>query len=113
MARSDPFDPIAALQALDERSVRYVVVGALGRVILGSDELTDGIDIVPSPREETLRRLALVLDDLEAGLNRKPTLDLHSGSRGAQDRARAGRHPGLRRPPPQRHPRTARPRRPT
>jgi hypothetical protein len=66
MARNDLFDPIAVLQALDARSVRYVVVGALGRVILGSDEITDGIDIVPSPREENLRRLAVALDDLEA-----------------------------------------------
>jgi hypothetical protein len=66
MARTDPFDPIAILQALDERRVRYVVVGALGRVILGSDEITDGIDIVPSPREENLRRLGLALEDLDA-----------------------------------------------
>jgi hypothetical protein len=90
MARSDPFDPIAILQALDERRVRYVVVGALGRVILGSDELTDGIDIVPSPRDENLRRLGLALGDLDArrvdgrppslddDLGRGPTLDLRS-----------------------------------
>ena len=42
------FDPIALLQALDRHRVSYVVVGALGRVIHGSDELTDGLDIVPS-----------------------------------------------------------------
>jgi hypothetical protein len=90
MARRDPFDPIAVMQALDERSVRYVVVGALGRVILGSDELTDGVDIVPSPREENLRRLALALDELQArradgkplaldtDLTREPTLELLS-----------------------------------
>jgi hypothetical protein len=66
MARDDPFDPIAILEALDDHRVRYVVVGALGRVIHGSDELTDGIDIVPSPREENLRRLGLALDDLNA-----------------------------------------------
>ena len=90
MARSDPFDPIAILQALDERRVRYVVVGALGRVILGSDELTDGIDIVPSPREENLHRLGLALDDLhasradgtrlvlDADLTREPALELRS-----------------------------------
>ncbi|HEV3403948.1 MAG TPA: hypothetical protein VG073_06630 [Gaiellaceae bacterium] len=90
MARTDPFDPIAILQALDAHRVRYVVVGALGRVIHGSDELTDGIDIVPSPREENVRRLGLVLDELHAGrvdgkplalgadLQRDPTLDLSS-----------------------------------
>jgi hypothetical protein len=66
MARSDPFDPIAILQALDEQRVAYVVVGALGRVIHGSDELTDGIDIVPSLKEENLRSLGLALDGLNA-----------------------------------------------
>ena len=66
MASNDPFDPIAILQALDEQRVGYVVVGALGRVIHGSDELTDGIDIVPSPKEENLRRLGLALDALNA-----------------------------------------------
>ena len=39
MAGTDPFDPIAVLQALDEHRVRYIVVGALARVIHGSDEL--------------------------------------------------------------------------
>ena len=43
----------------------YVVIGGLGRVIHGSDELTDGIDIVPSMREENLRRLGLALDGAE------------------------------------------------
>lgn len=66
MARSEPFDPIAILKALDSHRVRYVVVGALGRVIHGSDELTDGIDVVPSPRPENLRRLGVALDDLHA-----------------------------------------------
>ena len=78
MARDDPFDPIAILQALDEQRVRYVVVGALGRVIHGSDELTDGIDIVPSPREENLRRLGLALDDLNARRVDGKTLALES-----------------------------------
>jgi hypothetical protein len=35
-------------------------------VIHGSDELTDGIDVVPSAREENLRRLGLALEDLDA-----------------------------------------------
>jgi hypothetical protein len=42
------------------------VIGALGRVIHGSRETTDGIDIVPSTREENLHRLALALDELHA-----------------------------------------------
>jgi hypothetical protein len=62
----DVFDPIAVLQALDRHRVTYIVIGALGRVIHGSGELTDGIDIVPSTREENLRRLSLALNDLNA-----------------------------------------------
>jgi hypothetical protein len=61
-----PFDPIAVLQALDAEGVRYVVVGALGRIIHGSPELTDGIDIVPSLKDENLRRLEHALDELKA-----------------------------------------------
>lgn len=62
----DVFDPIAVLQALDRHRVTYIVIGALGRVIQGSGELTEGIDIVPSTRQENLRRLGLALDDLHA-----------------------------------------------
>jgi hypothetical protein len=63
---ADRFDPIALLQALDRRRVAHVVIGALGRVIQGSGELTDGLDIVPATREDNLRRLGLALDDLHA-----------------------------------------------
>ena len=63
---AEVFDPIAVLQALDDQRVTYIVIGGLGRVIHGSDELTDGIDIVPSTREENLRRLGLALDELNA-----------------------------------------------
>jgi hypothetical protein len=66
MAADDVFDPIEILRALDRRRVAYIVIGALGRVIQGSGEVTDGIDIVPSPREENLRRLELALEDLNA-----------------------------------------------
>src|SRR5262249_27448538 len=61
------FDPIALLQALDRHRVTCVVVCAVGRVIHGSDELTDGLDIVPSTKPENLRRLSLALADLHAG----------------------------------------------
>jgi hypothetical protein len=117
MAR-DPFDPYALLQALEQQRVTYVVVGALGRVLHGSDELTDGLDIVPSLREENVRRLALALDDLNArrqdgkglvlerDLARHPVLELQTdagelkivpepaGTRGYDDvRRRAVREP--------------------
>jgi len=62
----DVFDPYVLLQAFERHRVTYVIVGGLGRVIHGSDELTDGLDIVPSTREENLRRLALALNDVNA-----------------------------------------------
>jgi hypothetical protein len=113
MAGDDVFDPIAVLRALDQRRVAYIVIGALGRVIQGSGEATDGIDIVPSPREENLGRLALALDDLngrrtdgkrlvlERDLPRRPVLELETdagklkvvpepaGTRGYDDLRRA------------------------
>src|SRR5262245_49624558 len=63
---ADPFDPMAVLQTLDRHRVSYVVVGALARVIQGSDELTDGIDITPSMKDENLRRLGAALTELDA-----------------------------------------------
>jgi hypothetical protein len=60
------FDPYAALKALDRHRTTYIVIGGFARVIHGTDELTRGIDIVPSTREENLRRLGLALEDLHA-----------------------------------------------
>jgi hypothetical protein len=64
--RLPAFDPLAVLRALDRHRVAYIVIGALGRVIQGSGEVTDGVDVTPSPREQNLRRLGLALDDLTA-----------------------------------------------
>lgn len=91
MADRASFDPIAALRALDERRVAYVVIGGLGRVIQGSTELTYGTDITPSMREDNLRKLALALDDLDArradgralrvdDLGREPVLELETAA---------------------------------
>ncbi|MGI9110829.1 MAG: hypothetical protein ACR2GT_01270 [Gaiellaceae bacterium] len=66
MADRPPFDPYAILAALERRRVSYVVVGAFARVVQGAEEITHGIDVVPSIRGENLRRLALALEDLEA-----------------------------------------------
>lgn len=60
------FDPYAQLHALDRRRVTYVVIGAFARVIHGTDELTQGLDIVPSTRPENLRRLEEALRDLNS-----------------------------------------------
>lgn len=60
------FDPYGLLAALERQRVSYVVIGGLGRVLHGSGEVTDGLDIVPSTREENLRRLGLALEELKA-----------------------------------------------
>ena len=60
------FDPYALLKALERQRVTYVLIGGLGRVLHGSGEVTDGVDVVPSTREENLRRLGLALEELNA-----------------------------------------------
>jgi hypothetical protein len=64
--RASAFDPYELLAALQGRSVSFVVIGAFARVIHGTGEFTDGLDVTPSIREENLARLAKALDDLEA-----------------------------------------------
>ena len=70
---SEPlFDPYALLEELDREKVSYVVIGGFARVVHGSAETTRGLDIVPSLREENLRRLARALEALEATADGKP-----------------------------------------
>jgi len=60
------FDPYELLGVLQARNVSFVVIGAFARVIHGTRELTEGIDITPSMREENLARLERALGDLDA-----------------------------------------------
>lgn len=60
------FDPYAILAALEGQRVTYVVIGAFARVIHGTGEITDGIDITPSTRDENLARLTKALVELDA-----------------------------------------------
>jgi hypothetical protein len=60
------FDPYAVLHALEEKRVSYVIVGGLARVLQGSDELTHGLDLTPSTRQENLVRLQGALEQLNA-----------------------------------------------
>ena len=48
MSTQPAFDPYVLFEALDRERVSYVVVGGFARVIHGSAETTDGLDIVPS-----------------------------------------------------------------
>jgi hypothetical protein len=65
-ASESEFDPIGIFKALDRARVTYIVIGGLARVLQGTDEVTDGVDIVPAMRDENLRRLDLALGELKA-----------------------------------------------
>jgi hypothetical protein len=71
------FDPYAILTALERQRVTYVMIGGFARIIQGTEELTHGLDLVPSLRAENLSRLGLALDDLDARLpnGKRPELD--------------------------------------
>src|SRR5206468_11229244 len=71
------FDPYELLGALQARRVSFVVIGAFARVVHGTRELTNGIDITPSMREENLAALELALEDLDARRTDEKQLDLH------------------------------------
>ena len=60
------FDPIGIFKALDRARAEYVVIGGLARVLQGTDELTDGVDVVPAMREQNPRRLDVALGVLNA-----------------------------------------------
>jgi hypothetical protein len=61
-----PFDPVGLLGTLQRHQVTYIVVGALGRVLQGADEITGGVDIVPATKGGNLERLDDALRDLNA-----------------------------------------------
>lgn len=62
--RQPPFDPLGVLATLERHRVAYVVIGGLARVIQGTDELTRGVDVVPSMKPDNLRRLSEALAEL-------------------------------------------------
>lgn len=60
------FDPYGVLGALDRHRVSYITIGGFARVVQGTEEITRGIDIVPSTRPENLRRLEAALEEIGA-----------------------------------------------
>lgn len=63
---AERFDPYAIMSALQEARVDYVLIGGLARVIQGSDEVTSGVDVVPSRRPANLQRVEAALQALGA-----------------------------------------------
>src|SRR5262245_5493401 len=62
----DGFDPRALLAGLHRNYVSYVLIGGLARIIRGTDEITDGVDICPSLRPENMEPLREALEGLGA-----------------------------------------------
>jgi hypothetical protein len=60
------FDPVGLLAVLDRHRVAYIVIGAFGRVVQGAEEITRGVDVVPSPKPDNLERLNAALEELDA-----------------------------------------------
>ncbi len=114
------FDPYGILASLDRHRVAYIMIGGFARVIQGADEVTRGLDIVPSMREPNLARLQASLQELGArkadgtaipesghGLGDEPVLELvtdrgelkivpePAGTRGYDDLRRAARREPL------------------
>jgi hypothetical protein len=72
------FEPYELLGALQARNVSFVVIGAFARVVRGTREVTDGIDITPSIRGENRARLQQALEDLDARRADGEALDLRN-----------------------------------
>jgi hypothetical protein len=60
------FDPLGVLATLDRHRVAYIVIGGFGRVVRGTEEITRGIDVVPSTKPDNLRKLEEALSELGA-----------------------------------------------
>ena len=66
MAERTRLDPYGLLQALERHRVSFVVVGGFARIVQGTEEMTDGLDITPSLREQNLGRLDEALREVGA-----------------------------------------------
>ncbi len=60
------FNPTELFQALSEAEIDYVLVGGLAVAAYGYVRATQDLDLCPNPSEENLKRLADLLQELEA-----------------------------------------------
>ena len=66
------FEPLKAIDTLNEHGVDYVVVGGWGTLQHGATHLTEDLDICPELSIENLERLAQDLTALKAQLQIAP-----------------------------------------
>ncbi len=64
----EPSDPLRIFSMLAAGDVDYLVIGGLAGQAHGLTRTTQDVDLIPAPGLENARRLAAVLDDLEARL---------------------------------------------
>ena len=55
-AERNGFDPRGILAGLARNHVSFVLIGGLARVIRGTNEVTDGVDVCPSLTDFNLQR---------------------------------------------------------
>jgi len=77
-------DPYGLLQALDRYRVTYVVIGGFARIVQGTEEMTYGLDITPSLREQNLERLGQALREVSAARTDGRELSLDAKTLAAQ-----------------------------
>jgi hypothetical protein len=63
-----PLDAERLLEALEQASVHFVVIGGFAVSAHGYLRATKDLDIVPDPNQQNLERLAMVLADLGASV---------------------------------------------
>jgi hypothetical protein len=66
------YDPLAALRALRDHHVRFVVIGGLAARLWGSPTMTNDTDICYARDQQNLERLADALHELGARLRGAP-----------------------------------------
>ncbi|MBV8543545.1 MAG: hypothetical protein JO093_24600 [Acidobacteria bacterium] len=67
------FDAFAILDLLHRREVKFVVIGGIAGNLLGSDILTNDLDICFARDLQNTRRLASALNEIHARLRNFPT----------------------------------------
>ena len=66
------YDPLAALRALDDHDVRFVVIGGLAARLWGSPTMTNDTDICYARDQQNLEHLSEALHELGARLRGAP-----------------------------------------
>jgi hypothetical protein len=84
VAERAKLDPYGLVQALERHRIAYVVIGGFARIVQGTEEMTYGLDVTPSLREQNLERLERALRDVDARRSDGSELSLDAEDLAAQ-----------------------------